>query len=479
MGNFFKNITYASFGTFFQFFIGFISTAIYIRVIGTSGYAIIGVVFSLFNLISNLDIPYFLALVKYNSDYYGKKKYLFERMFSTLYNSVLLSNIILFILLSLLVIFLSTKVYDNQSLIPFYFIALFIFMISRVNIFLKYFLRANKNEVIIQKALILSLMVGFLSTLVFLFLFKLGVMSIFIGGLIGIILEYFLLNHYTLTFTKYKPYFSLTLFVKVFKEFIFWNFLSRFANIPAFFWMGLFISTFYLDTTSIGILTIIISINHLIVKFYFPFTMHLAPVYHNAILKINYDKIKHIIKNIAVVLLSITSVAIIFLSTLGKPLYSLYFGGNMDGTYFLFLLMTSITLLHFSFLPVYRYIFVSNIILHKNINLFSFLSFSILLFPMINIFGLMGVIISYFMVNFIKIGIFLFYINKEFKNFIDKDILLFSAMALISLITALLIHGTPAGFTLIAIFPVFILSFILLINLKKVTKMVKYIIFEI
>lgn len=478
VGRFFKNITYMSFGTFFQFFIAFLSTAIYIRVIGTSGYAILGIVFSLINIFIQLDMPFKLTLVKHNLDYYGKQKDKFELMFSTLYSSILISNLIILPLLFLLSIFLSIIVYKDSSLIPFYSIAILVLIMNRVNIFLKHFLRANRNEIIIQKSYIPAITLEFLSSVTLLLVFNLGVMSIFIGALLRNLLEYFLLRYYSGGLIKHRAYFSLELFANTFRKHIFHNHIQNILY-DLMLYGGLFVSTFYLNVTSLGILTIIISILRKFRELFFPLSIHLWPIFSYAILKKMHGKIKEIIKNITFLLIVFNIIIALFLLLIGKPLYSLYFGSKMNGTYFLFLLMMFGILLNTSLNAVRNYFFVLDIKLLNKINIVLITIFFIALIPIIKALGILGMALAFFAINIIKLPIMYFFLYEKHGKVIDNDTFMLFIILIVSMAVTLLIHGNNLSFVLIILPSILILLLGFLLNIKKIIKMIKFIVFEI
>lgn len=474
---FFKNVTYMSFGTLFKFLIGFISTAIFIRTIGTEGYAIMGIVFSLFGIISGFDISYFLGLVNYNSDTLGKEKKLYKNIFNTLYNSILFSNIFFFIILFPIMMYLSHYMYQNPNLMIFYILALVTFFLARMINFLKYFIRANRQEAAIQKANILSLILEFVITIIFLFIFKFGVLSIFLGSFIARILEFSLLNYFTKRLVKYKLYFSFNLLVKVFKENVFQENLSIIL-FGLIIWGGLFVSTFYLDKTSIGILTIFVSLNLKLRLLYGPFRFHLVPIYSYAINKENYTKIKNIMHNLTPLFIILFATFMVFFLTIGKHLYLLYFGSQMGGTYFMFLLMISGMLFWISFSPQQRYIFISNIRLHTKILALAALFFFILLFPLINYAGLIGVVITYFVIYLTIPIIFLNYSNRILKIKLIKDDFKYLIIASIFLIINLIVYSKdillPPFFSIL-LFIIIMILLILIINVRKSIKRFKFI----
>ncbi|MBI2134875.1 hypothetical protein HYU09_02715 [Candidatus Woesearchaeota archaeon] len=478
VGNFFKNASYTSLGFFSQIFIAIVSSLIYIRYIGTSGYALLGIVFSLILLVLKLDIPYSLSLLKHNADYCGKDKNLFQNAFNSLYKSVLLGNIILFIFLSPLVIFLSSYVYGDKNLIPFYFMAIFILLFLRTNKFLRDFLRTNKYEILVQKATIPNLTFDFLTTLVFLFIFDFGVLSIFFGSFIGNVLEYFLLTHYTKTLINYSPYFSLKLIKRIFREHTFKNYMSRSLN-GLIFTMGFLISTLYLDTNSLGILAVFISIVYKLQDIFYQLLFHISPIYSYQILKNNYHKIEEVIRNFTALSLAFFIIFSIFLSVIGKEIYYIYFGSNLYGTYFLFLLIGLGTLFYLSFLPVENYLFVSDIKIYNNILGSLNLIFFALLFPLLHFYGLTGVVTAYFIVNLLRVVIFLYYTNKKMVNLFDNDLFAFFAVALVAIIMTLLIHLNNQSSLLLISAISMTISLFLFINMKKLINVVKYVCFEV
>jgi len=480
-GNFFENISHAYMGIFFKFFIAFISTAIYIRVIGVKGFAIIGIVYAFFNLVHRIDIPYFLSLVKFNEDFYGKKKNLFEDMFNTLYNSLIFGNIFFFILLSPLVIFLSTKVYNNTDLLPFYFLALFTFLISRVIFFLNDFLRANGQEAIIQRAYITNLTSEFVITMVLLLIFDLGVLSIFIGIFVAnffeLVLLYYLINKRLM---KFKFYFSSTIFFKTVKGYTFQNYISKvFRGILL--WGGLFLSTFYLDTTSLGILTILISVSYKLRELFYPFEFHLIPLYSNLGNKKKFEKIKRVSDSITSLLFIFCIVSTVFFLTIGKHLYLLYFGSQMKGTYFEFLLIALGVLFWMSFSSQQHYLFALNIKLYNKILAFAAILLLTLILFLIGSTNIFGIAISYFIAYFTTSMCFLYYANKASKCRLNKENLRYITFGILSIAVTLIIYSKEFLFSPIFSSFLFIalISFILITNAKKIIKIYKYLVFYI
>lgn len=253
-GRYFKNLTYMSIGTFFKFFLAFISAAILIRVIGTKGYAIIGIVFSFYNIVSRLDYTCFFGLVKYNSKKEQDSK-LYWDVFNTLHNSIILSGAFIFFILLPITYFLSKYVYADKGLMIFYFLGISILVLDRIVQFLRQFIRSNREEADIQKAYMSGLFLEFTLTLFFLLILDLGVMSIFLGTLISKFFEVLMLYIITLRKgTKFYLFFSLRLFIKIFKEYAFKESISKLLK-ELLFWGGLLIATVYLGTFYLGLLT--------------------------------------------------------------------------------------------------------------------------------------------------------------------------------------------------------------------------------
>lgn len=468
-------------GTLFRLFIVFISTAIFIRIIGAEGYAIIGIIFSFFSVVSRFDITFFLSLVKYNSDYLKKKKRFYKDMFNTIYCSILFSNILLFVVLFLVVIFLSNRVYHNPNLVLFYTIALLIFLFERVIVFLKDFIRANRQEIIIQQAVVVSLTCGFIISTILLLVFKFGVLSIFIGTFFAKVLEYTLLYRFTKKrLVEYRPYLSISILVTIFKKYTFQNYIEHMLG-GILFYGGLFISTIYLDASSVGVLTIFILICSILREIFSSLWFHLAPLYSHLANKKNYSNIKTLMKNITFLLLVLFIVVMVFFLTIGKPLFSLYFGISLKGTYFLFLLMISGELFHFLFISSLSYMFVTNIRLLNKILFVLTIIFLLHLFPLVQIYGLPGVVVSYFVVYCLRAIIFLLFFMKMCWKIMDKVEIRTLSISLISLVVTVFIVYKEITFEpILASVSFIILLFLIIIPyIKKISELFRYFIYEI
>ena len=238
-------------------------------------------------------------------------------------------------------------------------------------------------------------------------------------------------------------------------------------------------STFYLNVTSLGILTIIISILRKFRELFFPLSIHLWPIFSYAILKKMHGKIKEIIKNITFLLIVFNIIIALFLLLIGKPLYSLYFGSKMNGTYFLFLLMMFGILLNTSLNAVRNYFFVLDIKLLNKINIVLITIFFIALIPIIKALGILGMALEFFAINIIKLPIMYFFLYEKHGKVIDNDTFMLFIILIVSMAVTLLIHGNNLSFVLIILPSILILLLGFLLNIKKIIKMIKFIVFEI
>lgn len=476
-GSFFKNMSYMSLGTFFQLFIALLSTAVYIRIIGTSGYAILGIVFSFMNLIWKFDIPFYLSFVKYKSNSGGGKA-VDCLMYNTLYNSLLLSNIAVFAFLMPVAVILSNTFYKDTSLIPFYFVAIAILMLLRANFFLRSFLRANKIELEVQKATIINSATEFTISLSLMLIFNFGVLSIFIGGLLAVFVEYLMLTSYAKAFVVYKPNFSLSFLIKSLRECSFPHYISRVLN-SSVLNGALFISTFYLDTKSLGVLSIIISIATRLQDLYIQSFWHLSPIYQNQFLNGYLSKAKEIMSKITVLLLAIFALPIVILLLFGEKVYLYYFGNALQGTYLIFLLIVLGSLLYLSFVAVENYLFISNIRYYNKIKFFLVLFFFFILLPLAAIFGINGIAMSIFVVGLIRAVLFLHLISKDILAWNKKEMHIFLFAALSCIAGLLLYELGSALFVQISL--VLILAGITtyIFKIKSIFKTAKYVIFEV
>lgn len=475
--NFFKNMSYISLGTFFQLFIALLSTAIYIRIIGTSGYAILGIVFSFTNLIWKFDIPFYLSFIKYKSNS-GTGKVVDCLMYNTLYNSLLLSNVAVFAFSVPVVIILSNVFYEDSSLVPFYFIAIAILMLLRANFFLRSFLRANKIELGVQKATIANSATEFSISLSLMLIFNFGVLSIFIGGLFAILVEYLMLSSYVKSFVGYRPYISLSLLIKSLRECNFPHYTSRILN-NSVLNGALFVSTFYLDAKSLGVLSIIFSIAIRLQDFYFQSFWHLSPIYQNNLLSRHFGRSREIMSKITILLLSIFVLPISMLLLFGEKIYIFYFGSALQGTYLIFLWIVLGSLFYLSFVAVENYFFILNTNNYNRIKLFLVIFFFVILFPMIGILGINGAAISIFIVGLLRAIIFLISADSSICLHYKKQIHIFLFSALSATAGLLLYNISSIIFLHISLALIFLGVVIHLSKLKILFNTAKFVVLEI
>lgn len=477
-GSFFKNMSYMSLGTLFQLFIAIISTAIYIRIIGISGYAILGIVFSFMNLIWKFDIPFYLSFVKYKKPGQYGRKAVDEFMYNTLYNSLLISNVALSAFLVPIVLILSNMFYKDSSLIPFYLVMIAILMLLRANFFLRSFLRANKIELGIQKATITNSATEFSISLSLMLIFNFGVLSIFIGGLLAVLVEYLMLTSYTKAFVGYKPHISLSFLVKSLREHNFPHYISRVLN-SSVLNGALFASTFYLDIKSLGILSIIISIATRLQDLYLQSFWHLSPIYQDQFLSGYLGKAKEIMSKITVLLLAIFALPIVMLLLFGERVYLYYFGNALQGTYLTFLLIILGSLLYLSFVAVENYLFISNIRYYNKVKFFLVLFFFFILLPLAAIFGINGIAISIFISGLMRAVLFLHLASKDILAWNKKEMHIFLFAAL-SCTTGLLLYELGSALLFqISLALIFAGIAIYIFKIKNIFKTAKYVIFEV
>jgi len=478
-GKFFRNVAYMSAGNFFSLFIALVSTAIFIRVIGTSGYAIIGISASLFGLITYLDINHYLCLVRYNHEGSkdGKKSY--EKMFNTLFSSILFSNALFVIVLLPLVIFLSKVVYNEPDLILFYIFSILTFLFIRINRFLANLARAKSKEKVVQNALVASLMMQFVLSLLLLFIFQFGVLSIFIGVFAAKVLEFLMLFNSSKKLVRFQPYFSYKLFLRAFKDYTGPQYLLNIL-IGLMLYGGFFLSTIYLNVSSLGVLTIFFSLGNKLKLLFVPFKRHILPVYSNAMARGDNRKIGNIINNTTFLFLVFFSLSLVFLFTIGKYLFLVYYGSMMQGTYYAFLLIISGLCFWSSFVAIQIYFFVSNIRLLIRIFAFLIPPFFVILFILANYQGLIGVTMAYFGLYLALSIVSLYFANRSTITRLNKANWWHISAGLILMALMLIIYSKDVFFqplySLFAFVGISIL--ILLLTYRKLLDTLRYTIFS-
>lgn len=478
---FFKNELFISSGLIFKFLMGFLFITTYIRAVGLDGYAVIGLVFSFFNIITGFNLRYYLTLVKYNSDALKNKKKLYVDMFNTLHCSVVFSNLLFIIIPFPIILFLIYKVYDNPDLLVFYVIGLFIFVLNRTIVFLADFIRANRQEKIIQKILVTGLVTEFLLAITLLFVFKLGVISILIAIFFEQAIELFLLYHYiNKNMVAFKYTFSINLFLKAFKEFAFQNYISDLLS-GVLFWGGLFISTFFLDKVSIGVLSIFYSFLSRLGEVRYSLAYHIIPVFSHEINKNNYNKIREIIQQVTYLLSFIFIISMVFLLTVGKSAFLLVLGSQMKGYYHLFIIMASASLFWITVLPKSNFLFVADVRKINKIYAFILMIFMALEIPLLYSLGIVGVIIAYF-IAYSSLALSMIHYSAKLsrtKISLLDHIKTISAFLLIGSTIALYSRDIILNPLLSIISFVIITALIIKYNLKKIIKTTRYIVHSI
>jgi len=409
---FVKNITYMSFGNLFSLIIAFISSFILIRTIGTSGYAIIGIVFSLTSIVRRFDVSFYLSLVKTNKE--TLKKIAFEQSFNSMNLVILLSNVIILIIITPLAIFLSLYVYHESYLVIFYLWAIFRLLFARSSKFFENALRANKNEQYVQNAVITAITFEFVLTLFLLFVLHFGVMSIFIASFFSQCIRYFINLNRIKTIVNFKLFYSKNIIKKIFSQYAFPEYLSDIMT-GILFSGSLFIATIILPMHELGILTIFISIMRKLSDFFLPLWYHLMPVFSRLKKGI---KSNTLLSDLIRLPQFFITLVVIFLFTIGEHIYSLYFGIALIGTYGLFLIIMA------GFLIFNGVIAARSMLYSKNAYLYVLIKFMVIalhlafFIPVGKNFGLIGICVLYTIV-FITYAIGILYKLKIKLSFFD------------------------------------------------------------
>jgi len=284
---------------------------------------------------------------------------------------------------------------------------------------------------------------------------------------------------YSNRLVSYRFYFSFTLFKDIFRKYTGPNYFHQILSTLSF-WSGLFISTFFLDKTSIGILTIFLSVSINIKQFLTPFAFHLPPLFSHLSKKMQYIKAKMTIKSLVVVYLLGIFLIMIALLTFGQPLYLLYFGDVMIGTYFAFLLFISGQLFRFLHMITGSYFFVTKIRMLIKIHFILLMALILLIIPLTRVYGFIGAVISYFIVSLIQALIhFSFFIRicKDVIDIIDLQIISLAFIPLIYLMISKNRFGLEPIFGIMLFMTLFLA--VILIYRKKITELFHYIISEI
>ena len=241
----------------FKYFVVIFSLVIYLKFIGIRGFSILAILLSFIYLFGALDFSIVPHLAKFNLPISTTDGNFFQSRFNTTYNLILLSNLIILVFLVPIAAFLSLKLYGNQNLIPMYIKTISIYVVLRTNFYLREFISTCNKSTPTKSITTTGLLFGLIITLILLFKFDLGVISILMGNFSAVFLEYYLLTRYAKKLVEYSPYFSINICTKILKNFKFRNYASRYTKELLFFG-SFFISTFFLSDTLLAIITMVI-----------------------------------------------------------------------------------------------------------------------------------------------------------------------------------------------------------------------------
>jgi len=388
-----KNITYTFFGQAFAVTVNLIAIPLYLSQLDLSNYAIVGLIFSFFSLFHAFDIPTYLTLVKTLHDRKLKKKH--GQLASALFSLVVITNVILLVPLILIALFMSRWVYHDQNLVPFFLIAFFIFALARANFFLIDVLRSGKQEDLVQKIAVPCTALEFVVSMGLLFGFGFGVWSIFIGILAKSAVQYFSLMFAVRKRLNITQGFSCVLVKSALKKYTFDDYKLNIANNMVFS-AGLFLSTFFLSRELIGILAVFFKFVENLWGFTAAiFFLHLQPVLAKLAAANRFLAVKQTLKGASQALILFSLAAMAFLLAIGKHAYYLYLGPSFNGTFLLFLLITSAVLMRICVTPLSTFLYISNTGFFKKLNLLLLLSFLPTLLIGLSRNMLDGVIIAY------------------------------------------------------------------------------------
>jgi O-antigen/teichoic acid export membrane protein len=348
--------------------------------------------------------------------------------------------------------------------------------IGRSVSFLKQFIRANKNETIIQKALVASAAIQFLITMLLLFKFHLGIISVFVAVLVATLTEYLILISYTRTsLVRPETYFSWQLLKRLFKRFAIWDYVSKVLN-STLFYGGLFIATFFLGYKEIAILTIVLSLCNRILDVFSVVGFHLSVIYSSLLARRQLISLRQVAIALNYLLVNLMVVVELLLLTVGNVAYEWYFGKQMEGSYYIFLLIAAGFLAIAVSISPRTLVYVADIRLYTRITILSVSLFVALLVLLGKAFGLAGVAFAYFFAYFLRSTMFYLFSRKfagKYPGKIRKDSIIVSAFLL-----ALLLLGRGAQLPFAALVKVYLfiiaLGLITLFNHSDIRKALNF-----
>jgi len=340
-----KNVQYSVYGAAFRFLLTALSVPIFIRFIGIGGYAAIGIVKSVLFVMEHFNFPYFLSMVHNKDD----KD---EKIHNTLLSSVLISNIVLLALSIPVVIILTLYVYkDNSLMLPFLIAVVYFVFLRWVSFYVQFF-RSRSAEGPILETTVLWQSVQFILAIALLKL-GYGVVGIFTAMLVSACGQAYMLYRHYCRVIPYRFEFSLPTLMGQVRKYLGAEYMHQLSANPLT-WAGLFVASLFLDYHAIGILTIFISVSNTLKNLINPLGTHLVPVYKK--------------KNAMAVMKDLSTFYMLFsmfiaasLFYFGRPLYLIYFGQGVSGTFLLFFVFIISQVYSFIHLITGSYLFLYRI----------------------------------------------------------------------------------------------------------------------
>lgn len=326
------NSTLMNLGTAFTSLLSFISIGIFIYKIDLATYAYVAIVYSLFKTISSFDMPFFLTLLKKDSNI-----------------KVLNISNIIFLLASMLIITITLSIKTKlKHIVGLYIIGFLIFFMIRNTSYLIHKIRMKSGEKKILKITIIKNITEFIITLTLLLFFQLNIYSIFYGTLVATLTEYIL---YLIEFKKEEQNTKGKNDGKYITEDYIIIMSSRFLKNS-----GLFICTFLLSNELIAILSIYVSIIYKVYNFSF--------INWNYLL-IEYSKIKELNHNIRLNYLNLYTkinyffgiLLMIGFLTSGRYILTIYLGNKFSDYYSILLILTIFIIIKITTEPTSAYIY--------------------------------------------------------------------------------------------------------------------------
>ena len=436
---FFTNASLMSLGNIFSLLIGLASVAIYVKVLGVFVYASIGTVLALFNVVERFDITYRFALLEEKRNM-ARKRTPHHQNLSTLYGSVVISNIALAILLVLLAAVLAFGIYKNHSLFPLYIIGGLAFLISRINDFLFEFLRVNGRELVVQKASTAGALAGLATGATLLLLVKAGALSFFAGMLTSSLLIYVMLLKDSSRIARFRLQFDSARFLRLLKNSIRHDYISKMISPRSIWGVGLLVSSFYLEPFSMGILALITMICREVLRYFYILIVHLPPLYSSALARKGKEMTGKMANSISLVLLTLTCFAVILSIIFAETFFGLFPGIGAAGAIPLLVLGMASCLLIVSFTAFQMYVFTLDFKIQNKINTMLFAAFIGFLFPLLGAFGLPGVIWLYFAYALIRALLLWLTLKKLHPGLLGMDVAVLSVVAFASVAVAMLTY---------------------------------------